>query len=82
MVGGGGGGGGGAALNHLPLLFCKSVYIHIAPELLTFPGNFCRMFTTAVQNVLQFFYLGKISDLGLGKTNKHCLQNIFVFHPV
>ena len=23
---GGGGGGGGGALNHLPLLFCKSVY--------------------------------------------------------
>ena len=25
--GGGGGGGEGAAMNHLPLLFCKSVYI-------------------------------------------------------
>ena len=24
---GGGGGGEGGALNHLPLLFCKSVYI-------------------------------------------------------
>ena len=26
MNGGGGGGGGGGALNHLPLLFCKSVF--------------------------------------------------------
>ena len=28
MNGGGRGGGGGGALNHLPLLFCKSVYYH------------------------------------------------------
>ena len=28
------GGGGGGALNHLPLLFCKSVYVYEADTLL------------------------------------------------
>ena len=34
MNGGKGGGGGGGALNHLPLLFCKSVYFRSTDDII------------------------------------------------